>query len=261
MPCGGKTRRTIRIGLEEAFGERETMMDEPDRLASRPGTPRLAGAAGLQTLPLGGARDSYLFVPARATAGERMPLVLLLHGAGGHAHDGLRVLMHLAEENGLILVAPASRASTWDIIARRRYGPDLALADAALAHVFERHAVDPSRLAVGGFSDGASYALSLGLNNGDLFTHVLAFSPGFVGPGTRRGKPRVFISHGVRDPVLPIDPCSRSIVRGLRAQGYPVEYEEFDGEHEIPPQAARAAVDLLCARVNGGQGPGTDFTA
>ena len=33
-----------------------------------------------------------------------------------------------------------------------------------------------------GFSDGASYALSLGAANGDLFTHIAAFSPGFMRP-------------------------------------------------------------------------------
>jgi hypothetical protein len=58
--------------------------------------------------------------------------------------------------------------------------------------------VDPTRLAVGGFSDGTSYALSLGLTNGDLFSHVLAFSPGFAVPARRRGRPRLFLSHGAR---------------------------------------------------------------
>jgi phospholipase/carboxylesterase len=224
-------------------------MDEPDRITARPSA-RQGGAptlpAGLHKLPFPTARESYLFVPASVDAGRVAPLALLLHGAGGHAHDGLRVLLHLAEQAGLILVAPASHAATWDIIARRRYGPDLALVQAALEYAFEHLTIDPGRLAVGGFSDGASYALSLGLNNGDLFSHVLAFSPGFIGPGTRRGKPQVFISHGVHDRVLPIDPCSRSIVRRLRADGYPLEYVEFDGKHVIPPEAARAAVGLLC---------------
>ena len=41
-----------------------------------------------------------------------------------------------------------------------------------------------------GFCDGASYAL-LGLPNGDLFTHVIP------SPAAHRGKPSVYVSHGM----------------------------------------------------------------
>jgi phospholipase/carboxylesterase len=176
-------------------------------------------------------------------------LVLLLHGAGGHAHHGLGLLQHLADDNGMILVAPASEAQTWDVIISRAYGPDVALVDQALAHVFEHYAVDPQHLAIGGFSDGASYALSVGLANGDLFTHVIAFSPGFIAPLTPQGQPKVFISHGTTDDVLPIDVCSRRIVPLLRRAEYSVMYDEFDGGHTIPGEVAQFAVNWFLDRI------------
>jgi predicted esterase len=202
-----------------------------------------AGApVGLQKLGIGGRRDSYLFVPQHYAPDRPMALVLLLHGAGGHAHDGLRVLLHLAEHNSLLLVAPDSHAITWDIISSGSYGRDRELADRALEHVFGAYAIDEQHVGIGGFSDGASNALSLGLANGDLFTHVLAFSPGFVGPMSPVGRPAVFISHGRADAVLPIDACSRTIVPRLRQAGYQVCYDEFDGPHVIPPDVAQHAV-------------------
>jgi len=98
---------------------------------------------GLQKLGLGSRRDSYIYAPADYRPDQALPLVLLLHGAGGHAHDGLRILLHLADKDGLILVAPASHATTWDIIARRAYGADLALVDNTLDYVFSHYAIDP----------------------------------------------------------------------------------------------------------------------
>jgi predicted esterase len=199
-------------------------------------------------LDIGGRRDSYLFVPEHYHPDRPMAVVLLLHGAGGHAHDGLRVLLHLAERNNLILVAPASHFSTWDIIRSGSYGRDRELADRALADVFAHYAVDGERVGIGGFSDGASNALSLGLANGDLFTHVLAFSPGFIGQIEPLGRPDVFVSHGRADAVLPIDPCSRIIVPHLRQAGYAVSYDEFNGGHEIPEAVAEHAVDWFLGR-------------
>jgi len=96
-------------------------------------------------------------------------------------------------------------------------------------------------VALAGVSDGASYALSLGIANGDVFTHLIAFSPGFVSPPGQQGQPRVFISHGTADPILPIDACSRRIAPGLHQAGYDVTYLEFDGGHTVPPEIANEA--------------------
>jgi predicted esterase len=114
--------------------------------------------------------------------------------------------------------------------------------DQLLAHVFSVCTVDPARLAVAGFSDGASYALSLGITNGDLFSSVMAFSPGFAAPGREHGAPRFFISHGTRDEVLPINRTSRRVAPMLDDAGYDVTYLEFDGGHMVPPEIAREAM-------------------
>ncbi len=210
------------------------------RLRTRPGTGD-DGPVGLRALGLAAARDGYLYVPASYRPDLPGPLVVLLHGAGEDARDGLALLRGQADEAGLILLALASRSYTWDLIARRGYGPDVEAIDRALGETFSRYRVDPSRVAVAGYSDGASYALSLGLANGDLFTHVMAFSPGFLAPVGQTGAPRIFVSHGTQDGWLPIDSCSRRIVPRLEGAGYEVHYREFDGPHVVPPGIGREA--------------------
>jgi phospholipase/carboxylesterase len=201
-------------------------------------------APGLHPLGLGEARDGLLYVPAGYERGRAAPLVVLLHGAGGDPRGGIDPFLRLADDNGLLLVAPASRRETWDRVVGS-YGPDVATVDRALARSFARLDVDRSRLAIAGFSDGASYALSLGLANDDLFTHVIAFSPGFAAPGSRRGRPRLFVTHGLHDDVLPISATSRRILRDLRGDGYDVRYREFDGGHTVPGELAQEAVRWL----------------
>ena len=95
-----------------------------------------------------------------------------------------------------------------------------------------------------GFSDGASYALSLGIGNGDVFGHILAFSPGVMQPATAAGKPRIFISHGTADQTMPIDDTSRKFVPRLKALGYDVVYREFDGRHSQPADHSGATTKL-----------------
>lgn len=201
---------------------------------------------GSHALDLAGAdgRESLLYVPAGYDATHPAPLVLWLHGAGRAARGALTPLFPLADAAGLLLLAPDAQMHTWDII-MGGYGPDVAFIDQALAYTFARCAVDLARLAIGGFSDGASYALSLGLINGDLFTHIIAFSPGFTAPTERRGRPQIYVSHGIHDDILPIDRCGRRVVHALRGSGYDVNYHEFDGPHTVPPVIAQDSVNWL----------------
>jgi len=225
----------------------KTPQPEPGQLLARPRTdPSGQPQRGLSSLPVPGGRDALLYVPKPYMEDQPAPLAVMLHGAGGEARQGLALLEPLAEATGTLIVAPASWRQTWDVIAGG-YGPDVAAIDLILGAVFARYRVDPARLAVGGFSDGASYALSLGVMNGDLFSHIIAFSPGFMAPARQEGEPRVFISHGSGDTVLPIDRCSRRLVPRLEAAGYPVRYLEFDGPHTVPALIARDAMDWFLA--------------
>ncbi len=210
------------------------------RLGARPADPSRTGATGSRTVPTGG-RDALVYVPDRLNAGAPAPLAVMLHGAGGTSEHGMHLLAGLADDRGLIVLAPQSHDSTWDVIGAG-YGPDVRAIDRALAEVFDQYRVDPAKVAVGGFSDGASYALSLGITNGGLFTHIVAFSPGFNAPGGREGRPDVYVSHGTRDAVLPIDRCSRRIVPALERSGYDVTYHEFDGPHTVPDEIAAEAM-------------------
>jgi phospholipase/carboxylesterase len=188
-------------------------------------------------------RDGLLYVPDTAEPGA--PVLVFLHGATGSGESHARAVLAAADRYGVVLVAPDSRdAMTWDLIAGGRVGPDLAFLDRVLDGLADRigHDVDPSGLAVGGVSDGASYALTIGLSNGDVFPTVLAFSPGFLAVGTPVAQPRVYVAHGTADRVLPIDACSRSFVPSLRRAGYDVRFDEFDGGHTVPPPVADRAL-------------------
>lgn len=233
-----------------AFGpacERETFSAQPSdgRLTARPRPTVKTTVSGKSALGLGGERDGVLQLPATIPAAP-LPLLVLLHGAGGTGDRQLNRFGSAPSDAGVAVLALDSRGPTWDGI-RSGFGPDVAFLDRALAKVFGIVAVDPERLVIGGFSDGATYALSLGLINGDLFPKIVAFSPGFVVPGEARGKPRVFISHGMSDEILPIDRCSRVIVPDLRKRGYDVTFREFSGGHEVPAAVAAEGLKWVSA--------------
>jgi predicted esterase len=214
---------------------------ETGRLVPRPAVSHGKILPGLHALDIDENRDALLYVPASYRPDQPAPFVLSLHGAGGNEQSGLYPLHELADEFGIILLSPASRGRTWDVILGG-FGPDIAFITKALTVAFDVCAIDPGRMAVAGFYDGASYALSLGITNGDLFPTVLAFSPGFAAPGRAHGGPRFFISHGLRDGVLPINQTSRRVAPMLRDAGYAVTYLEFDEVHVVPTEAAREAL-------------------
>jgi predicted esterase len=170
-------------------------------------------------------------------------LLVALHGAGGSSADGLWAFRGALSVPNVVLVAPKSESRIWNPF----YGSDLSSIDRALARAFARCRVDPRRVAVGGFSDGAGNALTLGVLNGDLFRAVIALAPGGMQSQPAIGKPRIFIAHGTGDTVIPIGQ-GRDLARTLRRAGYPVTFRAFSGGHEVPDAISRAAARWFAER-------------
>jgi len=149
-----------------------------------------------------------------------------------------------ADECICIVLAPNAREWTWDAILGH-WGPDLEFIQTAMRQMVVRYQIDRERVWIGGFSDGASYSLSLGISYGDVFRRVMAFSPGVMQPIEANGKPPIFISHGRQDATMPIDATSRTFVPRLKALGYDVTYREYEGRHQLPPEILREAFEWL----------------
>lgn len=219
--------------------------DSDARISARPRTGVKTQGSGTRKLGLDERRDAVLHLPAETSA--PLPLLILLHGAGGSGANMLRRIVSFSDDAGIAVLSPDSRSATWDVI-RSGFGTDISFINRALEQVFETVAVDPARVSIGGFSDGASYAISVGLQNGELFRRVLAWSPGFYVGGLAQGRPQFYVSHGTADTILPIDRCSRIIVPALKKQGYDVTFRQFDGGHEIPPHVAAEGLRWAAAK-------------
>jgi predicted esterase len=175
--------------------------------------------------------------------GQPLHLLVWLHGAGGLHGGGDNIALAHAVRHGALLLIPEALSTSWDML-RGGFGPDLAFLDRALLWTMQRYQVDEHAMAIAGFSDGASYALSVGLMNGHVFSDVLAFSPGYMAPLRREGQPRISVVHGKDDPVLAMQ-RGHDIAQRLAQEGYAVNYTEFDGAHIVPPPEARAALQRL----------------
>jgi len=225
-------------------------------------TPR-SFSHGLQSLPsFESKRTGLLYIPKSYKDTEPAPLILMLHGAGCDAKQGIEPLMSYADENNFILVAPKSKKPTWDCIRDQEYGDDVAFVDQILEYLFKSFNINSGQIGIEGFSDGATYALSLGLANQDLFTSIMAFSPGFMyfppdttlAPstetvGTVRHPPKIFFSHGKQDRVLSVERCSRRIAKQLKQCGFEHHYLEFEGGHTIPSFVLKEAVKWFHEKV------------
>lgn len=138
----------------------------------------------------GASRNVIVHVPPGLPAGQPAPLVLALHGGGGHAafmaDDDRYGLNRQADRSGFIVAypngfsrLPGGRFATWNAggccgAARDRGSDDVGFIRAVVASVRERIAVDPDRIFATGMSNGGMLAHRLACDAADLFRAVAA---------------------------------------------------------------------------------------
>lgn len=215
------------------------------RITARPGlAPTTSMAPGIHDLVVGNTdRYCWLVVPSGYEPSRAWPLTLFFRGAITPAREYLDSFRPIADELGVIILAPEAGSRTWDLILGG-FGPDVDFINMALHVAYQTVHVDPTRIFSSGFSDGASYSLSLGMTNGDFLTRIAAYSPGLVQAAAQRGHPEFFITHGNMDAVLPVE-GSRYIVDQLRSAGYEVEFREWDGGHAVKLSLARESFEWM----------------
>jgi predicted esterase len=214
--------------------------------------------------------DAVAYVPA--SAGPNPPLLVLLHGAG---RTRLWMIDHFkaeADRRGIVLLAPTSKGITWDAISLalaastgdnplemkmgRRFSSsrDAKRVDSAIANLAKIVPFDRARTVLAGFSDGATFALAMGMARSEKFAAVIAWSPGIAIETSlpARGR-RVFVSHGRQDPTLHFEVTCGDIVPLLKSEGAKVSFMAFDGVHQIPDAAKDAFLDAAFGPVAGAQ--------
>ena len=201
-------------------------------LTARPASVPMTLKTGITSLGEG----AFAYRPAKLPAGPR-PLLVLLRGALGTARDPINYFRPLADKNGWLLVSPEAAERSWRARPSRQsvdFGVDPPRIDTALSRIFAAAPVDPQQIALVGFSDGASYGLSLGAANPDLFRGIVALSPGYAWvPREVDPAQRIFIAHGRADEILSPSNVRDQILPDLKAAGLKPQMRWFTGGHVI----------------------------
>lgn len=182
------------------------------KTAATRGTVRGRWVAGIAPGPAG-ARRYHLYVPAglAVRAGEKLPLMVMLHGCGQTGRDmaALSRMNSLAARERFLVLYPeqermANAHGCWNWFERRngRAEAEAATLLAAVDLVAARYPVDLARVAVAGLSAGASMAVLMGARYPHRFCAVAMHSG--VAPGTAESSATAMAAmNGRRDAQLP----------------------------------------------------------
>jgi phospholipase/carboxylesterase len=178
-----------------------------------------------------------LYVPESYDGSRAWPLVVALHGGSGDGRDFVWTWLREARGRRFLLLAPTSRGATWSFMGKDVDAPALA---GMVAAVSRRWNVDPERILLTGLSDGATYTLVAGLQEGMPFTALAPVSGVLhpvnyaIGNLERAAGRRIYLVHGSLDWMFPVA-LARVARDELEKAGASVVFREIeDLSHAYP---------------------------
>jgi len=207
---------------------------------------------------MSGPHDVSRVLQAGAPVKEAAGAVVLLHGRGGSADDILGLAPALGMSK-LAFLAPEAAGNTWYpqsfLSPRAQNEPYLTSALEKVKRVVDglvASGMPASRIAIGGFSQGACLSSEFVASNPQRYAGLLVFTGGLIGPmgsdvshpGDLAGTP-VFLANGDADPHIP---WARTLetAEALRAMGAEVEVQQYPGRpHTITMDEVTRAKALL----------------
>ena len=161
--------------------------------------------------------------------------MILVHGRGGSAADILS-LANSFQMSSFAYLAPQAATGSWYphsfLMPLERNEPSLSSALSALEDLLkdlERQGIEPEKVIMGGFSQGACLALEYAARHAHRYGGVFAFSGGLIGPeGTPRNYPGslegtpIFLGCSDTDAHIPLERVEES-ARVLSVLGARVE--------------------------------------
>jgi polyhydroxybutyrate depolymerase len=181
--------------------------------ATPPARPRAPSGDSVETMTHAGVERRYLLhVPTDLPASESVPLVLVLHGAGGEpeeieAGSGWNAL---ADERGMVVAYPEGDGGDWNAGvccggAVREKHDDVGFLNALIEHLDGFAQIDPERVVVVGHSNGGMMAYRLACD-ADAKVYGVASVAGTNMAGCQPTRLLSFMEiHGTADRVVPFE--------------------------------------------------------